>query len=199
MESLNFPRSLRRVQPTRCPRSLESREKDEQDEQPGRILHHRGTEGADGIMSSAAAIDDREFLRAFRGGFTSALRWHQLDELWTNLRQSGDQEWFLYAVGEAPPKVPASAAQVQSFITEIDKLLRQEHKEDYCGIVYADDLEQPAFVKIYDPNNLGVSCGYSENPPLPGWIMSKLPPCDLSSTQVLPGGRRRWWRRLFGG
>ncbi len=150
-------------------------------------------------MNSAAAIDDTEFLRAFRGGFTSALRWHQLDELWTNLRRSADQGWFLYAVGEAPPKVPASAAQVQSFILEIDKLLRQEHKEDYCGIVYADDLKQPAFVKIYDPNNLGVSCGYSDNPPLPGWIMSKLPPCDLPATQVLPGGRRRWWRRLFGG
>ena len=81
---------------------------------------------------------------------------------------------------------------------EIDKLLRQEHNEDYCGIVYADDIKQPAFVKIYDPNNLGVSCGYSDNPPLPGWVMSKLPPCDLPATRVLPANRKRWWRRLFG-
>jgi hypothetical protein len=149
-------------------------------------------------MSSVAAIDDNEFLRAFRGGFTSALRWHQLDDLWANLRQTAGEGWFLYAVGEAPPKTQASAAQVRSFIAEIDKLLRREHNEDYCGIVYADDMKQPAFVKIYDPNNLGVSCGYSDNPPLPGWVMSKLPPCDLPATRVLPANRKRWWRRLFG-
>ena len=150
-------------------------------------------------MSNAAAVDDDAFMRAFRGGFTSALRWHQLDALWTRLRRCAGEGWFLYAVGEAPPTTPASAAQVQSFIAEIDRLLRQEHDEDYCGIVYADDMSRPAMVKIYDPNNLGVSCGYSENPPLPGWIMSKLPPCDLPATQVLSANRKRWWRRLFGG
>ncbi|MCK7500047.1 MAG: hypothetical protein MZW92_64195 [Comamonadaceae bacterium] len=38
-----------------------------------------------------------------------------------------------------------------------DDLLRKEHREDYCGIVYADDLRPAdACVKIYDPNNLGV-------------------------------------------
>jgi hypothetical protein len=79
----------------------------------------------------------------------------------------------------------------------VDTLLRQEHGEDYCGIVYADDLSQPRFIKIYDPNNLGVTCGYSDNPPLPGWILSKLRPCDLSAGIHLPGNRKRWWRRLF--
>ena len=74
----------------------------------------------------------------------------------------------------------------------------KEHEEDYCGIVYADDLQQPSFIKIYDPHNLGVSCGYSENPPLPGWIMSQIAPCDLPAAQALTGTRRRWWQRLFG-
>ncbi|MCG8047412.1 MAG: hypothetical protein N0E48_17590 [Candidatus Thiodiazotropha endolucinida] len=49
---------------------------------------------------------------------------------------------------------------------------------------------------IYDPNNLGVSCGYSDNPPLPGWVLSKLPPIDLPGTMV-PKNRKRWWQALW--
>ncbi len=138
------------------------------------------------------------FLTAFRGSFTSALRWQHLDALWERLRERADAGWYLYALGETPPATPADAAGVLSFIREIDQLLRAEHKEDYCGIVYADDLAAPSLVKIYDPHNLGVSCGYSDNPPLPGWVMSLIPPVDLPSTRVLPQSRRRWWRRLFG-
>ena len=52
-------------------------------------------------------------------------------------------------------------------------------------------------VKIYDPNNLGVSCGFSTNPPLPGWIMCRVPPEDLQPGHKIPEGRRRWWRALF--
>jgi hypothetical protein len=42
-----------------------------------------------------------------------------------------------------------------------------------------------------------VSCGYSDNPPLPGWILSRIAPADLQAA-ALPGNRRRWWQRLFG-
>ncbi|NEX23120.1 hypothetical protein G3480_22945 [Thiorhodococcus mannitoliphagus] len=138
------------------------------------------------------------FLQAFRGSFTSALRWPQLDALWVQLRARADAGWYLYAVGEPPPHQPAERDQVLAFVTEIDALLRAEHDEDYCGIVYADDLGVPTLVKIYDPNNLGVSCGFSDNPPLPGWVMSLLPPCDLPATRPAPKGRQRWWRRIFG-
>ncbi len=148
--------------------------------------------------SSGQAPDAEAFLRAFRGSFTSALRWHQLDALWEVLRADADGGWYLYAVGEPPPEAPADAVQVCRFIEEIDALLRREHDEDYCGIVYADDRERPAFVKIYDPNNLGVVCGFSDNPPLPGWIMSKLRPADLPAAQLAPRNRRRWWQGLFG-
>jgi hypothetical protein len=146
----------------------------------------------------SADVQDEPFLRAFRGSFTSALRWHQLDALWERLRERADAGWYIYAVGETPPAAPSSAEQVRSFIVEIDKLLREEHDEDYCGIVYADDLNKPSFLKIYDPHNLGVSCGYSENPPLPGWVMSRIPPVDLPATRVVSKNRQRWWQRLFG-
>lgn len=136
------------------------------------------------------------YLQAFKGSFTSTLRWHQLDELWRVLKQDADGGWYVYALGEPPPTSPADAEMVVRFIDGIDRLLRTEHDEDYCGIVYADDLTQPGFIKIYDPNNLGVSCGYSDNPPLPGWVLSKLPPVDLPAT-VVPKQRRRWWQALW--
>ncbi|EGV50252.1 hypothetical protein [Candidatus Endoriftia persephonae] len=141
--------------------------------------------------------EQQHYLVAFRGSFTSALRWHHLDDLWGVLREDAEGGWYVYAVGETPPSTVLDSAAFNRFISEIDTLLREEHKENYCGIVYADDLRQPSFVKIYDPNNLGVSCGYSDNPPLPGWVLSKIPPVDLPATQQLPNNRKRWWRRLF--
>ena len=140
---------------------------------------------------------DNTYMTTFRGGFTSALRWPQLDALWQQVRQR-PEGWYVYAVGEPPPDKPSDTSGLLRFVDEIDVLLRREHDEDYCGIVYADDLTSPAMIKIYDPNNLGVSCGYSDNPPLPGWILSRVPPVDLPAARQ-PAGRRRWWQRLFSG
>ncbi|MCW8905714.1 MAG: hypothetical protein OQL28_00565 [Sedimenticola sp.] len=145
------------------------------------------------------SASDDEFMALFRGSFVSALRWPQLDALWAVLRKQNDGGWFVYAVGEAPPEAPLAVSDLERFVSEIDAFLRREHDEDYCGIVYADSLSCPSMIKIYDPHNLGVSCGFSNNPPLPGWVVSRLRPNDLPSTRVLPNNRRRWWRRLFGG
>lgn len=137
------------------------------------------------------------FLKAYRGSFTSMMRWPHLDDFWARLDQQADDNWYIYAVGEQPPEAPATKDKLSSFIKEIDILLHNDHNEDYCGIVYADNKTTPTFVKIYDPNNLGVSCGFSDNPPLPGWIISKLQPIELESALNPPNNRRRWWQRLF--
>jgi hypothetical protein len=151
-----------------------------------------------GNLKEAMMSDQKDYMQAFRGSFTSALRWHHLDALWEVLRADADGGWYVYAVGEMPPAAPVEADKLQLFVHEIDTLLRREHAEKYCGIVYADDLQRPSFIKIYDPNNLGVSCGYSDNPPLPGWVLSKIAPVDLPAIAV-PKNRRRWWQTLFGG
>ena len=142
------------------------------------------------------AVDS--YRAAFKGRFENVLRWEQLDALWAVLQQDAAGGWYIYAVGETPPQLPADEALVKSFIGEIDQLLRKEHAEDYCGVVFADSMDSPRFVKIFDPHNLGVSCGFSDNPPLPGWILSKLPPVDLQAPVNLPANRRRWWNRLIG-
>ena len=145
----------------------------------------------------AVTSESDEYLTAFRGGFKSTMRWHHLDALWDCLRAS-PEGWYVYPVGDVLPEKPMTAEQFTHFLQQVDQLLRAEHDEDYCGIVYADDLKSPQMVKIYDPNNLGVSCGYSDNPPLPGWVLSRLRPVNLQAQQPLPGNRRRWWQRLLG-
>lgn len=137
-----------------------------------------------------------DFQRLYSGRLWSVLSWEQLDAFW--LRIDPPAGWYIYAIGEPVPTVPASPGAVSGFITSLNALLRKEHHHDYCGIVYADQLDAPTFVKIFDPNNLGVSCGFSDNPPLPGWILSRVPPEDLRPAGPLPEGRKRWWRTLFG-
>ncbi|MCB1876445.1 MAG: hypothetical protein KDH88_10775 [Chromatiales bacterium] len=137
------------------------------------------------------------YLQAFEGGFSGVLRWHQLDDLWERLRAK-PEGWFAYALGEAPPTKPLEPADLDRFLSELDRLIRAEHGEDYCGIVYADSLQNPDFVKVYDPNNLGAVCGSSGVRTLPGWTLSRLRPVDLHDALPAPGNRRRWWQRLFG-
>ncbi len=137
------------------------------------------------------------YLAAFRGNFTSTMRWHDLDAFWETLKGHSDDNWFIYAVGEVPPESTAEKAYFLKFIDRIDELLHKEHDEDYCGIVYADNKEAPEFIKIFDPNNLGVTCGFSDNPPLPGWILSRLQPIELESALNPPKNRQRWWQQIF--
>lgn len=136
------------------------------------------------------------FLEAYQGSFANMLRWEQLDNLWSKVRESS-LDWYIYAIGDVPPEQTASQKQLDTFLTEITKLLREEHQEDYCGIVYCNDKENPSFIKIYDPNNLGVVCGFSSNPPLPGWILSDIRPLDLQVALPQTGSRKRWWQRIF--
>ena len=137
------------------------------------------------------------FQIAFRGSFTSLMSWEQLHAFWDAVRGRAGAGWYIYCIGEPVPTAPATAAEVERFIGEVDALLKRDHDEDYCGIVYADSKTEPSFIKIFDPNHLGVSCGSSKNPPLPGWTMTLTPPSLLESKRLLPEGRRRWWRELW--
>lgn len=140
------------------------------------------------------------FLDAFRGKFKNMLRWEQLEALWNTVRKQAAGQWYVYAVGEAVPAAPVDNGRLDTFLTEVHALLRREHDEDYCGIVYVDDPARPRFIKIYDPNNLGSVCGSgSQPPPLPGWILCTMPPEDLQAACRPAGNRRRWWQRILGG
>jgi len=142
------------------------------------------------------AANDSEFDRLFDGQLYSLLSWAQLTAFWERLDTGAG--WYLYALGEDRPSEPANAEHVSAFTHEIDVLLHREHHEDYCGIVYADNLDHPSLIKIYDPNHLGTSCGSSKQRILPGWVMSTLPPSNLVPSQLVPQNRKRWWQGFLG-
>jgi len=149
-------------------------------------------------MTTPEIPRDTPYLRAYGGLLRGVLRWQDLDSVWARLQERADDGWYVYVVGEAPPSTPATPAEFERFLATTRQLLQDEHEEDYCGIVYADDFDEPCFVKIYHPRNLGVVCGYSEAPPLPGWTLSRVPPDDLQQASPSAGKRRPWWRRLLG-
>lgn len=148
-------------------------------------------------MTQTKEYSDPYVKRFKEGRFESLMRWEQLEQFWNTLRPQIDDSWYIYAVGEPAPVNPNNKQETLNFIEEIDQLLQKEHDESYCGIVYADNHESPNFIKIFDPNNLGVSCGFSDNPPLPGWIMSKMKPVDLEDAFRPANNRRRWWQKIF--
>jgi len=141
--------------------------------------------------------DTKEFDHYYNGMLYSVMRWDQLTAFWDKV--DAEAGWYIYAVGQHVPYEPSAASKVQQFTREMDELLRREHHEDYCAIVYADDLDAPNFIKIYDPNHLGSSCGSgaTKSSVLPGWLMSRTPPRELEIRGVVTGQRQRWWQSFL--
>ncbi len=133
----------------------------------------------------------------YQGYLQGVMKWQDWDDFVQILESQKDNGWYVYHVGEEAPTTTATAEQFLVFVAKIDALLKKEHDEDYCGIVYTSDFKQPKLVKIYDPNNLGVVCGFSENPPLPGWVISLEKPDDLALAFTLVQSRKRWWKKIF--
>lgn len=158
------------------------------------------TREPDGRAGTAGAPrGESAYLRACNGMLKGILHWPELDAMWDRLRQSSGEGWYVYTVGQPPPTAPASRDDFERFLTEIRQRLLDEHHEDYCGIVYVDDFDAPGFVKIYDPGNLGMVCGSSPVPTLPGWTLSHSAPVDLDQALRPPRNQGRWWRTLLGG
>ncbi len=137
------------------------------------------------------------FMTLYQGFLQGVMKWDDWDALTGVLKTQKDKGWYVYHVGGDVPVEPATGEQFLLFLDEVDQLLKQEHDENYCGIVYVSDLQQPRLVKIYDPNNLGVVCGFSENPPLPGWVISLEKPDDLQQAFPPVKARQRWWKKIF--
>lgn len=137
------------------------------------------------------------YIRQFRGAFTNMLRWEQFDRLWQKLSESHN-DWYVYKLDEAVPDKPMDKTQWPNYLSQLATQLREQHGEDYCGIVYADNPDQPGYIKIYDPKNLGVVCGVSDlPPPLPGWVFSIEPPSEINRDIFTVTKRKPWWKFLW--
>ena len=143
-------------------------------------------------------MDDssNDFACRMRGSFRGILQWSDLDALWEKVR-STPEGWYACLIGETPDQAPMSAEALGQFVSELDVLLRREHDYNYCGMVYADDPASPSFIKIYDPHNMGSSCGSGGVPIPPRWVLSRIQPTLIADNAPLPNSRRRWWQNLF--
>ncbi len=135
-----------------------------------------------------------EFEKKLSGSFAGILTWEALDRLWARIGQ--EEGWHICALGSPAPKKAASPARLRLFLEAATRLLKEEHGEDYCGIVYADDLERPTMVKIYDPAKIGSSCSRGKPYP-PGWVLGKdRPEREMEGGEHVDARRRRWWEDL---
>ncbi|MDD2880676.1 MAG: hypothetical protein PHQ58_09570 [Rhodoferax sp.] len=147
-------------------------------------------------MTHKNAALPSSFSQQINGNFIGMLHWSQLDDLWLKVRTQ-PQGWYASQVGEAAPLQPMTTVALNQFIDEVDALLRHEHQHNYCGIVYADSPEQPAFIKIYDPHHLGSFCSHGGAVIQPRWVLSRVQPERFEEDVPLPGSRQSWWQRMF--
>ena len=99
-------------------------------------------------------------------------------DFFTSLK-SNPCDWYLYDTDKSPSLETLSKESFIQTIEEIKNIIKTDHSESYCGLVYVDDLNNPELFKIFHPKNMGKTCGGSDNPPLPRWVFSKTLPESL--------------------
>ena len=134
-------------------------------------------------------VDAAGFNARLKGRFYGMLQWADLDALWARVKQG---QWYFYQIGEELPEHALSGDELSRRLDALDRLLRDDHDYHLCGIVYADEIEQPTLIKVYDPNHLGSSCSKSATPPR--WILSIEQPPMIENHAPTPENRRRWWQ-----
>ena len=137
-------------------------------------------------------IEPLNFEKSLSGRFQGVLRWPDLDKLWVQVKGS-NLPWYIYEVGKDVPDGPILADVFEGEIDAIDKFLRDNHDQDYCGIVYADDPKAPTLIKVFGPKNLGASCGSSGSKTWPRWILSHMLPTAVG-VQLDNKGKPAWWK-----
>ena len=111
------------------------------------------------------------------GRFSGILRWPQFEQLWRALDEDA-AGWYVYEPEESgPPKKPLTEVEMREFLIRTESYLRELCTDTRCGAVYADSVEQPQFIKIYNPRLMG-GCGMGKAP-LPQWLLSRVAPVSL--------------------
>ncbi|BBB24261.1 conserved hypothetical protein [Isorropodon fossajaponicum endosymbiont JTNG4] len=121
-----------------------------------------------------------DYIERLKGRFIGIMQWDDYHALFDKLN-SNPNDWYLYDTLKVAPKAVVNASEFIDTLSDIKKVIKSEHQERYCGIVYTNDLDSPDFVKIFHPNNLGKVCGSGENPPIPRWLLSKDKPMDIET------------------
>ncbi len=128
-------------------------------------------------------MEDKNYLETvLQGRFEGIMDLDVCDTLLSYLL-AHPTDWFIYDLDAPVPKAPCEAVEFTMRVTTIKDIIATKHTQRYCGIVYTDSIQAPTIVKIFHPDNVGKSCGSSETPPLPKWIISKIAPVTIEAEQ----------------
>ncbi len=126
-------------------------------------------------MSHPNPLPDTPFWRAYQGRASGLLHWEDVDTLW-QLLATQPEGWFVYDLKIEPPTTPLPAADFTAFLPLAEALVNERRDRSHSGAIYIDNRQSPAFIKIFDPTNMGTSCGGGHDMIFPRYILSKIPP-----------------------
>lgn len=115
------------------------------------------------------------FWSKFNGRFSGLLNWQDVDQLWEVLSASRD-DWYVFDMDGDLPNQCANATEFANFLSVTLAFLRKRLRGNHVGFVYTDNRVHPQFVKIFDPQKMGVSCGVSSARVFPRWTLSMIAP-----------------------
>ncbi len=120
-------------------------------------------------------MSEKGYLALFSGRLYGILQWERFSRIWEYLEEE-PEGWYVRDFKQsALPASPMPAQEFRAWLAETENFLRRRHREEYCGFLYVDDQEAPAFLKIFDPRKMGTSCGCSGGI-RPRWTVSRMPP-----------------------
>ncbi len=139
-----------------------------------------------------AELPDTAFWRAYGGKFAGLPTWAGFDAFWQRFETAGGAWYVFDPSGDAPAEPCADIARARA---EARACVEQARARSFCGTVFADDLEAPSFVKVFDPYRMGGVCGGSGERVLPRWIFSRTRPDPLPLLPPTPA-KKGFFARL---
>ena len=88
------------------------------------------------------------FIERFNGRFNGIMNLEECYEFFNSLK-SNPCDWYFYDTDESPSLETLSKESFIQTIEEIKNIIKTDHSESYCGLVYVDDLSNPQFFKIF--------------------------------------------------
>ena len=126
-------------------------------------------------MSDTPPLPDTPFWRAYQARASGLLHWEDVDALWP-LLAAQPEGWFVYDLDAEPPTAPLPAADFTAFLPQAEALVNARRDRSHSGAIYIDNRETPTFIKVFDPTNMGTSCGGDHEMIFPRYIFSKIQP-----------------------
>lgn len=146
------------------------------------------------MRDTNAKLPDTMFWHRYNGRFSGLPTWPGFDAFWRRFEASGG-DWYVFDPARDAPGAPHP--DIASALAEARACVEQARSRGFCGAVFADDLEAPDFVKVFDPDQMGGVCGGSRERVLPKWIFSRIAPDPLPLIPAAPA-KKGLFARLTG-